>query len=81
MPLQIHLDILSYNGEYRMNKRLYRNMNDKMLCGVCSGIADYFGLDPTLIRLGWVVFTFLGGSGILAYIIAAIIIPEGYDSL
>ena len=82
MQLQIHLDIRSYNKEdIRMDKRLYRNMNDKKLCGVCSGIADYFRLDPTLVRLGWVVFTFAGGSGILAYIIAAIIIPEGYDSL
>ncbi len=47
-----------------------------MLCGVCSGIAEYFGLDPTLVRLGWVLFCALGGSGILAYIIAAIIIPK-----
>lgn len=47
-----------------------------MLCGVCAGIAEYFNLDPTIIRLLWVVLTFFGGSGILAYIIAAIIIPE-----
>ncbi len=59
-----------------MNKRLYKSRNDKMLGGVCGGIAEYFGIDPTLIRLGWVVFCALGGSGILAYIIAAIVIPR-----
>lgn len=57
-------------------KRLYRNVNDKMLCGVCSGLADYFNIDPTLVRLGWIVFCALGGSGVLAYIIAAIVMPQ-----
>lgn len=46
-----------------------------MLCGVCGGIAEYFDLDPSLVRLGWIVFCALGGSGVLAYIIAAIVIP------
>ena len=59
-----------------MNKRLYKSRNDKMLGGVCGGIAEYFDIDPTLVRLGWVLFCALGGSGILAYIIAAIIIPS-----
>ncbi len=58
-----------------MKKRLYRCRNDQMLAGVCSGIANYFSIDPTLIRLAWVLFSILGGSGILAYIIAAIVIP------
>ena len=57
-------------------KKLYRNTENKMLAGVCSGIADYVNIDPTLVRLGWVLFSLLGGSGLLAYIIAAIIIPE-----
>ena len=57
-------------------KKLYRNTENKMLAGVCSGIADYFDIDPTLVRLGWVLFSLLGGSGLLAYIIAAIIVPE-----
>ena len=57
-------------------KKLYRNTENKMLAGVCSGIADYFDIDPTLVRLGWVLFSLLGGSGLLAYLIAAIIIPE-----
>ena len=59
-----------------MDKRLYKSNENKMVDGVCGGIAEYFGIDPTLVRLGWVVFCALGGSGILAYIIAAIIIPE-----
>ena len=62
-----------------MNKRLYKSKLNKMLCGVCGGIAEYFNLDPTLIRLGWAVFCALGGSGIIAYIIAAIIIPDNMN--
>ena len=56
-------------------KRLYRRESNRMLCGVCAGIAEYFNLDPTLIRLAWALFCVLGGSGVLAYILAAIIIP------
>lgn len=59
-----------------MNKKLYKSNEDKMIEGVCGGIAEYFGLDSTLVRLGWVIFCALGGSGILAYIIAAVIIPR-----
>ena len=59
-----------------MDKKLYNSNDNKMIDGVCAGIAEYFGIDPTLIRLGWVVFCALGGSGILAYIIAAIVIPR-----
>lgn len=59
-----------------MEKRLYRSRSQRMLAGVCGGIAEYFKIDPTLVRLGWVIFCFAAGSGIIAYIIAAIIIPE-----
>ena len=59
-----------------MNKKLYKSNTNKMLEGVCGGISEYFGIDPTIVRLAWVVFCALGGSGILAYIIAAIIIPS-----
>ena len=59
-----------------MTKRLYKSRNDKMLGGVCGGIAEYFDIDPTLVRLGWVLFCALGGNGILAYLVAAIVIPE-----
>lgn len=59
-----------------MEKRLFKSKTDKKLDGVCAGIADYFNIDPTLVRLAWVVFTLAYGSGLLAYIIAAIIIPR-----
>lgn len=59
-----------------MNKRLYKSNNNKMLDGVCGGIAEYFDIDPTLVRLGWILFCAMGGSGFLAYIIAAIVIPS-----
>ena len=58
------------------SRKLYRSMNDKMLCGVCGGLGDYLGIDSTIVRLIWVVFTLCGGAGLLAYIIAAIIIPN-----
>ena len=57
-------------------KKLHKVEQGKMLCGVCTGIAAYFDIDPTLVRLGWVVFCALGGSGLLAYIIAALIMPD-----
>ena len=59
-----------------MKKRLYMSSTDKKVCGVCGGIANYFDVDPTVIRLIWVIFTLVGGSGLIAYIIAAIIMPD-----
>lgn len=59
-----------------MKKRLYKSSTDKKVCGVCGGIANYFDVDPTVIRLIWVIFTLMGGSGLIAYIIAAIIMPD-----
>ncbi len=58
-----------------MNKKLYRSREDKKLCGVCSGVAKYLGLDPTVVRLLWAIIS-LSGTGIVAYIIAAIVVPE-----
>ena len=58
-----------------MDKRLYKS-NNKMIDGVCAGIAEYFNLDPTLVRLGFVLLSCLGASGILLYIVAAIIMPR-----
>lgn len=58
------------------NKKLYKSNQNRMIDGVCGGIAEYFGIDPTLIRLGAVLLTCAGGSGVLAYIIAAVIIPR-----
>lgn len=59
-----------------MKKRLYKSNTDKKLDGVCGGIAEYFNIDSTIVRLALVLFCLAGGSGILAYIIAAIVIPK-----
>ena len=63
-----------------MSRRLYKARRGKMLDGVCAGIAHYFALDPTLVRLAWVLFSAMGASGIVAYIICAIVIPEEPES-
>ena len=59
-----------------MEKRLYKSNKNKMIDGVCAGIAEYFNIDPTLVRLGAVVLTCAVGSGILAYIVCAIVVPR-----
>lgn len=58
-------------------KKLYKS-NNRMICGVCAGIAEYLGIDPTVVRLLWAA---LGptGTGILLYIIAALVMPENMD--
>lgn len=58
-------------------KRLYKSRNNKMICGVCAGIADYFNLDPSIVRVLWAVLALAAGTGVLAYIACAIILPEG----
>lgn len=58
-------------------KKLYRSSDDRMLCGVCAGIAEYFGIDPTLIRLAWAFCCCFGFfPAAIAYIIAAVIVPS-----
>lgn len=61
-------------------RKLYRSTYDKKLAGVCGGLAAYFGIDATLVRLLWIVASLIFGSGILLYILAAIIIPADPDS-
>ncbi len=56
-------------------KKLYRSRNDRMLAGVCGGLGEYFDVDSTVIRLLFIVLAILGGHGILAYLIALILIP------
>ncbi len=58
-------------------KRLYKSNSNRVLCGVCGGVGEYFNIDPTIIRLIWVLVA-CTGTGIVAYIIAAIIMPEQY---
>ncbi|NLN42420.1 MAG: PspC domain-containing protein, partial [Clostridiales bacterium] len=60
-----------------MDNKLYRSRSQKMIAGVCGGIAEYFNIDVTLIRLIWALVSIPSfGTGILVYIIASIIIPE-----
>lgn len=63
-----------------MEKRLYKSRTNKKVAGVCGGIGEYFDIDPTLVRLGFVALSFLAGGGLLVYIVAAIIIPEKADA-
>jgi len=58
------------------NGRLYRSRTNRILFGVCGGLGEYLNVDPTLIRLLWIIFCLLYGVGILAYLIAAIVIPK-----
>ncbi len=59
-----------------MKKRLYRCGDDKILCGVCSGVANYFDIDPTIVRFIWIIFCCIWGLGIIGYIAMAIIMPK-----
>ena len=63
-----------------MKKRIYKSNDNRMVDGVCGGIAEFFGIDPTLVRLGWVMFCAMGGSGFVAYIIASLIIPRSPEA-
>jgi phage shock protein C len=60
----------------REPKRLYRSTKDRILGGVCGGIAEYFNVDPTIVRILWIFFTLLWGAGLLLYIILWIIMPK-----
>ena len=62
---------------YAQQKRLVRSINDRKLAGVCAGIADYFDMDPTIVRVLWLLATLVPGPNILAYIILWIAVPEG----
>ena len=59
-----------------MRTRLYKSEDNRILCGVCGGVGEYLGIDPTLVRLVWVLITLAAGAGLLLYIAAAIIMPR-----
>lgn len=65
----------------REMKKLYKSRYDKKICGVCGGIAEYLGVDSTLIRLAWAALICLFGTGILAYFLAALILPDNPDNI
>ena len=69
-------DLAMTEPSSKETKRLYRTREGRIVAGVCSGIAAYFGIDSTLVRLAFAVFTIFGGAGILIYLLAWIVIPE-----
>ena len=64
------------NTDNSMRKRLYKSRTEKKLGGVCGGIATYFNIDPTIVRLLWLVTVFCGGGGLIAYLVAYIVVPR-----
>ena len=60
-----------------MSKKLVKSTNNKVICGVCAGIADQLNIDPTIVRVLWAIAVFIYGTGLLAYIICALIFPAG----
>lgn len=57
-------------------KRLYKSDTDVKIAGVCAGVAEYFDIDPTIVRLAWVLFTLFGGAGIIGYFVAWLVMPN-----
>jgi len=57
-------------------KRLYRSDDERIIAGVCAGIGEYFGIDPVLVRIVWIITIFFGGGGILIYLLAWLLIPR-----
>ena len=62
-----------------MGKKLYKSNTDKKLCGVCGGIAEYLNMDSTIVRLILVLAIVFAGTGLLAYIIAALVMPDKHE--
>ncbi len=59
-----------------MEKKLYRSKTDKKLAGVCGGLAEYLNMDPTVVRLLWILICVFAGAGVIAYFVCALIMPE-----
>jgi phage shock protein PspC (stress-responsive transcriptional regulator) len=59
-----------------MGNRLYRSRDDRMIAGVAGGVAEYFDLDPSLVRIAWALLALVGGFGVLLYIVMAIVVPD-----
>ena len=68
--------IVSRNGGVKTTGRLHKSVKDKKIAGVCGGIAEYLNVDPTIVRLATVVLVLSWGSGLLAYVICALVLPQ-----
>ncbi len=85
MKVNKEVHITSKHGSYRkdndMNntKKLYKS-RDKKICGVCGGVAEYFGIDPTIVRLIWAIASFFWGTGILIYLILAFVLEDSSEN-
>ena len=64
------------NARGKISGRLHKSTRDKKLAGVCGGLAEYLGVDPTIIRLAWALLIFGWGTGLIAYIVCAFVLPE-----
>lgn len=64
------------NTTHKTNGRIHKSARDQKICGVCGGIAEWLGVDPTLIRIAWAVLALGWGSGVLLYFICAFVLPE-----
>ena len=73
----VYQTIVSRNGEGKTTGRIHKSVKDKKIAGVCGGIAEYLNADPTIIRLAFALMVLGWGSGVLAYIACALILPEG----
>jgi len=76
IPMCSHKGYQQIFNENYMTRRLYRSQKDKIIAGVCAGLAEYFEIDATLVRLIFVIVVLAGGAGILAYIILWIVVPQ-----
>ena len=63
-----------------MQKKLYRSKSNRMIVGVCAGVAEYFNIDPTIIRVIWAVTSLFAFAGVIAYVVCAFVIPEKPDN-
>ena len=63
-----------------MQKKLYRLKSNRMLVGVCAGVADYFNIDPTVVRVAWAITSLFAFVGVVAYVVCAFVIPEKPDN-
>ena len=64
-----------------MEKKLYRIKHGKKLAGVCGGLAEYLNMDPSVVRVLWAIISLCAGTGVLAYIVCAFVIPEKPDQI